>query len=324
MILLTGIAGFIAMHTAQHLLDNGNQVLGIDNLNNYYDPILKQARLNVLMSHSNKPEFLQLDLAEPKALQTAITPFAGEITHIIHLAAQAGVRYSLESPRSYVSANISGMLEVLECCRVLPNLRHLVYASSSSVYGANRKLPFCSTDRTDHPVSLYAATKKSGEVIAESYSRLYGIPMTGLRFFTVYGPWGRPDMAYYQFARNIVEDKPIQIYNYGNMRRDFTFIGDVVDGLVSVLYAPPSVDPPHRIYNLGNHHSESLSYLIELLEGYIGKLAIKEFVPIQKGDMQDTFADISDAAHDFGFAPKTSLKEGLKVFVDWFHLYYYL
>lgn len=322
MILLTGIAGFIGMHTALRLLASGVRIIGVDSMNSYYDPALKQARLVQLRPYINSGQlvFLEMDVAEPHALEKALKPYAGEITEIIHLAAQAGVRYSLEAPRTYIHANISGMMEILELARShIPNLKHLVYASSSSVYGANRELPFSLEQRTDHPVSLYAATKKAGEVLAESYARLYKIPMTGLRFFTVYGPWGRPDMAYFKFTKAILAGETIQVYNHGDMRRDFTFVEDIVDGILAVTAKPQGA---HRIYNLGNSRSEHLPDMIHLLEEYLGKKAVIEYLPMQAGDVQDTFADVSASTADFGFAPKTPLSEGLKPFVKWYREFY--
>lgn len=319
MMVVTGIAGFIGMHTARQLLSAGEQVIGIDSLNSYYDPALKQARLDSLKKEFPALTFIQLDLAEPEGLINALKPYAEKITHIIHLAAQAGVRYSMEAPRSYIASNINGFMEVLECCRQLPNLQHLIYASSSSVYGNRRDIPFAPTQRTDHPISLYAATKKSNEVIAESYAHLYGIPMTGLRFFTVYGPWGRPDMAYFKFTKAIVAGQPIQLYNHGDMRRDFTYIDDIVAGISALAKQPAK---GHRIYNLGNHRGENLRDMVGYLEEYLARTAVTELLPMQPGDVYETFADIADSARDFGYHPRTSLQEGLKSFVSWYRSFY--
>jgi UDP-glucuronate 4-epimerase len=319
MIVVTGIAGFIGMHTARHFLAAGEQVIGIDNLNSYYDPTLKQARLQQLQKDYPALIFLKVDLAEPQAFEQALAPYKNSITHIVHLAAQAGVRYSMEAPRSYIASNINGFVEVLECCRSLPALKHLVYASSSSVYGNRRDIPFSPEQRTDHPISLYAATKKSGEVIAESYAHLYGIAMTGLRFFTVYGPWGRPDMAYFKFTESIVAGTPIQLYNQGDMRRDFTYVDDIVQGIGAVTQLPAS---GHRIYNLGNHRGEQLRDLVAYLETYLERKAVVELLPMQPGDVYETFADITDSTRDFGYHPRTTLQEGLKPFVQWYRTYH--
>jgi UDP-glucuronate 4-epimerase len=321
MILVTGAAGFIGMHTTQTLLNAGHKVIGIDSMNSYYDPSLKAARLKINQTNDNF-KFAQLDIAEPGQLNDAVEPFKSEITHVVHLAAQAGVRYSIDAPRSYMS-NIVGTHEILELCRNdLPNLKHLVYASSSSVYGVNKEQPSRISQKTDSPVSLYAATKKSCEVIAESYSQLYKIPMTGLRFFTVYGPWGRPDMAYFKFTENILKGKPIQVFNNGDMRRDFTYVDDIVSGITAVMDHIPAQSTPHNIYNLGNNNSEKLMDMIGLLENYLGNKAIIEMLPMQQGDVYETYADISDSIKDFGFNPKTSLQEGLKSFVGWHQSFY--
>lgn len=321
-ILLTGVAGFIGMHTAKTLLKAGHKVIGVDAMNSYYDPALKQARLQQL---SNLPNFtfIQLDLAEPEALARSISTHGNDITHVIHLAAQAGVRYSLEAPRTYISSNICGTVEILELCRSnLPNLQHLVYASSSSVYGTNKEQPFSPQHRTDNPVSLYAATKKSCEILTESYSKLYNIPATGLRFFTVYGPWGRPDMAYFKFTQSILGNKTIQVYNNGDMRRDFTYIDDIVSGILSVMQKPPTVIPPHKIYNLGNSNNEALMDMIRFLEEHLDKKAVLEMLPMQAGDVYETFADITESTADFGFMPQTKLKDGLAHFTNWYREFY--
>ncbi|MFM9889829.1 MAG: SDR family NAD(P)-dependent oxidoreductase [Rickettsiales bacterium] len=319
MILVTGIAGFIGMHTARALLTAGEAVIGLDSLNDYYDPALKQARLAALTAEFPKLVFLQVDLAQPHALATAMAPYAEQLTHIVHLAAQAGVRYSIEAPRSYISANIAGTLEVLELCRSATQKTHLVYASSSSVYGNSADTPFTPAQRTDHPVSLYAATKKSVEVITDSYATLYDIKATGLRFFTVYGPWGRPDMAYFSFTKRILEGAPIAVFNHGDMRRDFTYIDDIVAGIMGAM---GRAGADHRIYNLGNHRSEKLMDMICYLETHLGHKAVLDMQPMQPGDVHDTFADISDSARDFGYAPKTLLADGLKSFVSWYRSHY--
>jgi UDP-glucuronate 4-epimerase len=319
MIVVTGAAGFIGMHVAKRLLEDGQRVIGIDNLNSYYDPALKQARLDVLKAAHPAFEFITLDLATPHGLMQVLKPHQADVSHIIHLAAQAGVRHSIDAPRDYISANISGHLEVLETCRALPALKQLVYASSSSVYGDSADKPFSPSQRTDHPVSLYAATKKSGEVIAESYAHLYGIAMTGLRFFTVYGPWGRPDMAYFKFTKSILAGQPIQLFNQGQMRRDFTYIDDIVNGVAGATLRPAL---GHHIYNLGNHRSETLRDMVRYLEEHLGQKAQVELLPMQPGDVVETYADIADAARDFNYQPTTALQDGLKSFVQWYRSYY--
>lgn len=319
MILLTGIAGFIGMHVARHFLQQGHHVIGIDSLNSYYDPALKQARLEQLRSAYPALTFLRLDLAGAESLSGALAPYRDAVTHVVHLAAQAGVRYSMEAPRSYIASNINGFLEVMEYCRQLPSLKHFVYASSSSVYGNSRDIPFVPGQRTDHPISLYAATKKADEILAESYAHLYGIPATGLRFFTVYGPWGRPDMAYFKFTGSIVAGQPIQLYNHGDMRRDFTYIDDIVAGIDAVTHMQAS---GHRIYNLGNHRSEQLRDLVAYLETYLGRKAVIELLPMQPGDVYETFADITDSQRDFHYHPRTTLADGLKPFVAWYRSFY--
>jgi UDP-glucuronate 4-epimerase len=304
-------------------LDRGRRVIAVDDLNNYYDPKLKEARLAQLRQLTDFT-FHQFDVAERGALP-ALVQTAPEIEQVVHMAAQAGVRYSLINPNAYVDANVTGQLEVLEACRRLPHLRHLVYASSSSVYGANTKLPFAVEDRVDHPVSLYAATKRSAELIAECYARLYALPATGLRFFTVYGPWGRPDMSAYIFTRAIFEDQPIQVFNHGDMRRDFTYIDDVIAGVLAALERPPVAEdghPPHQIYNLGNHRSEDLMRFLELLERACGRQAKKLFTEMQPGDVKETYADIETSRRDLGFQPKTTIDEGLPRFVEWFRRYH--
>ena len=322
-VLVTGVAGFIGCHIAHALLDRGQRVVGIDNLNDYYDPALKQARLTRLEARQGF-SFHRLDLADREALP-ALCAAMPEVEQAVHMAAQAGVRYSLDHPFAYVDANVTGQLVVMEACRRLPRLRHLVYASSSSVYGANTKLPFSVEDRVDHPVSLYAATKRAAELMAETYARLYELPMTGLRFFTVYGPWGRPDMAYYLFTKAILEGQPIRVFNKGEMRRDFTYIDDVVSGVLAALDHPPEATgeaPPHRLYNLGNNRSEDLMRFIAVLEQVCGRKAQKEFAAMQPGDVKETYADIAPARRDLGFDPKTTIDEGLSRFVTWYREHY--
>lgn len=324
-VLVTGVAGFIGMHVARALLARGEEVLGIDNLNSYYDPALKRARLAELERHPGF-RFHRLDLAEEDAVVGFARAHAREIRAVVHLAAQAGVRFSLERPMDYVRSNLVGHMVVLEVCRHhLPRLEHLVYASSSSVYGANEKVPFAVEDRVDRPVSLYAATKRADEILSQVYAHLYGIPQTGLRFFTVYGPWGRPDMAYYTFTDAIIAGRPITLFNEGRMRRDFTWIEDVVDGVLRALDRPPAAEanrPPHRLYNLGNHEPVELLHFVALLERAIGKKAEVHFAPIQPGDVVETFADIETTTRDLGWSPKTSLEEGLPRFVAWHRAYH--
>lgn len=319
-ILVTGAAGFIGARVCAHLLRRGDEVIGIDSLNAYYDPALKDARLKPLLDMAGFT-FVKGDIAEPETLAGATQ--GRTVTGIVHLAAQAGVRYSLDEPRAYIRANISGQLEILELCRRLGSIEHLVYASSSSVYGGNEKVPFSETDRVDTPVSLYAATKKADELMSHVYAHLFDIPLTGLRYFTVYGPHGRPDMAYWNFTKSILEDKPIQVFNHGQMWRDFTYIDDIVAGTVAVLDGPPkSGAPRHRIYNIGNNRPEKLSRFIEILEEIIGRKAIMTMAPMQPGDVVRTYADISAIERDYGFRPRTRLEDGLKAFVDWYRAYY--
>ncbi len=322
-IVVTGAAGFIGSHVSQALLARGETVVGIDDLNDYYDPALKQARLDQL---TNRPDFSfhKLNIADHAAVMAL---FQGQpaIDRVIHLAAQAGVRYSLTHPFAYVDANITGHLAIMEGCRRLPNLRHLVYASSSSVYGGNTKLPFAVEDPVERPVSLYAATKRAGELMAHCYGHLYRLPMTGLRFFTVYGPWGRPDMSAYIFTKAIFEGQPIHVFNKGDMQRDFTYIDDIVAGIVSALdRPPPDADgaPPHRVYNLGNHRSENLMHFIELIERSCNRKAEMIFEDMQPGDVQATYADIEASRRDLGFEPRTSIEEGIPRFVDWYRHYH--
>ncbi len=322
-ILVTGAAGFIGFHLCRALLARGETVVGLDNLNDYYDPALKKARLEALQEASGFT-FAALDIAERQSmLDFAETGRA--VTAVVHLAAQAGVRYSLENPAAYVEANVMGQLVMLEACRRLPRLRHFVYASSSSVYGANTKVPFAVGDPVEQPVSLYAATKRSAELIAATYARLHGMPMTGLRFFTVYGPWGRPDMAYFSFTKAILEGREIRVFNHGKMRRDFTDIGDIVPGILAAVDRPPAPRqdrPPHRLYNLGNHRPESLLHFIEVLERACGRKAKKRLVEMQPGEVLETYADIEDSRRDLGFDPKTRIDEGLPKFVRWYRDHY--
>ncbi len=331
-IVVTGVAGFIGYHVAQRLLATGQSIIGMDNLNDYYDLKLKADRLLRLQAYAQFT-FYEMDLSHDDALADMFRRH--EITHVIHLAAQAGVRYSLENPRAYIDSNVFGFMNILEVCRH-QHVEHLIYASSSSVYGANVKLPFSVHDAVDHPVSLYAATKKSNELMAHTYSHLFQIPTTGLRFFTVYGPWGRPDMAYYSFTQRIYAGEKIQVYNHGEMSRDFTYIDDIVEGVVRLLPKPPqpqldwdrvNPDPgssfaPYRIYNIGNHQPVNLMTFIHTLEKHIGKQAIIEFMPMQPGDVEATFADIEALTEAVGFQPTTSLDEGLKQFVAWYRDYH--
>ena len=321
-VLLTGAAGFIGYHTARALLRRGEEVVGIDNLNSYYDPSLKEARL-VGLRDLKGFRFHKVDLAERGGLAAAVKDHPG-IDRIIHLAAQAGVRHSLIDPHAYVAANIAGHLEVLEAGRHLKGLKHLVFASSSSVYGGNTKLPFAVEDPVDTPQSLYAATKKADELMSYSYSHLFRLPITGLRFFTVYGPWGRPDMAAWIFIKAIFEGKPIQLFTNGEMRRDFTFIDDVVAGVLGCLDRPPEDkgEPPYRIYNIGNNRCEELKHFLAVLEKAAGKKAVVQLAPMQPGDVAATYADITATSRDFGFEPKTSIEEGLPKFVEWYRGYH--
>ena len=321
-VLITGAAGFIGSHVAHVLLDRGDEVIGVDNLNDYYDPRLKEARLARLLARPGL-SFHKVDISDVAAMQDVTR--GKPIRKAVHLAAQAGVRYSLVNPYAYIQANLMGHTVVLEICRHLPNFEHLVYASSSSVYGGNTKLPFAVEDRVDNPVSLYAATKKADELISNSYSHLFRIPQTGLRFFTVYGPWGRPDMALFLFTKAILDGKPIQVFNNGNMQRDFTYVDDIVSGVVAALDRPPADDgksPPQKLYNIGNNRSEPLLRLIEVLEQALGRTAVKEFLPMQPGDVQATYADISAIQRDCGFAPTTPIDVGVPKFVAWYRDYH--
>jgi UDP-glucuronate 4-epimerase len=326
-ILLTGAAGFIGYHVASALLARGETVIGVDNLNAYYDPKLKEDRLAALPD-SGSFRFVRADFSDHEALETAL---AGQsFDRIVHLGAQAGVRYSIDNPRAYVAANLAGHLNLLELARHRA-VRHCVYASSSSVYGGNESLPFRVEDRVDHPISLYAATKKADELMSETYAHLYRVPLTGLRFFTVYGPWGRPDMAMWIFTRKILAGEPIQVFNHGRMRRDFTYIDDIVSGVIACLDNPPPDDGaakaggsvgPHRLYNIGNHRSEELLRMIGLIEQACGREAVREFLPLQPGDVPETFADIEPISRDLGFAPRTGIDEGVPRFVDWYRDYH--
>lgn len=321
-VLVTGAAGFIGYHVSEALLARGETVVGIDNVNDYYDVRLKEARLARLEGR-NGFSFRRVDIAEYDQTCEAIADFPG-INRIVHLAAQAGVRYSIENPFAYVRSNLMGHMTMLEISRHLTDFKHLVYASSSSVYGGNTKLPFAVEDRTDTPVSLYAATKKSDELMSHCYGHLYDVPQTGLRFFTVYGPWGRPDMAMYIFCKKIMAGEPIPVFNNGDMKRDFTFIDDIVSGVLASLDNPPvGADgaPPCRVYNIGNHRSEPLMRMIGLIEDALDKKAILDFQPMQPGDVKESFADISAISRDTGFAPTTPIDDGIPKFVEWFRSY---
>ena len=321
-ILLTGAAGFIGFHVAKTLLHRGEQVIGIDNLNEYYDVRLKKARLAILRAVPGF-SFVKLDVGDRNGV-LALAASRKDLRSIIHLAAQAGVRYSLENPYAYIDANVTGTLVMLEAARRIDGLTAITYASSSSVYGANRKQPFSVEDRVDQPVSLYAATKRSCELTAHTFSHLYGLPATGLRYFTVYGPWGRPDMAAYLFTRAILAGEPIKVFNEGRMARDFTYIDDIVAGTIAAHDRPPSaVDGiPHRLYNLGNHRPEKLLDFIAVLERLLGRTAQKELLPLQPGDVPESFADIESSRRDLGFEPKTTIEIGLARFVEWYKQYH--
>jgi UDP-glucuronate 4-epimerase len=320
-ILVTGAAGFVGYHVAEALLARGERVLGLDNLNSYYDPALKQARLARLAAHPAFA-FARVDLADRAAVEQALAQECSALTGVVHLAAQAGVRYSLEDPYAYVSANVMGHLVVLEAARRLPRLAHLVYASSSSVYGANSALPFCESDRVDTPQSVYAATKRADELLSYTYGHLYGLPQTGLRFFTAYGPWGRPDMAYYAFARAIVAGEPITLYDGGKVRRDFTYIDDVVAGVLGCLDRPPPAGLLGRVLNIGNHRSEPVSRLVRLLEDGLGRRAIIHHAERPRADVAETVADVDAIAALTGFAAGTDLADGIARFVGWFRRFH--
>lgn len=325
-ILVTGSSGFIGFHLSQRLLNDGYSVIGVDNMNDYYDVSLKQARLEILKPHGNFQFFL-LDLCDRTSLMELFRE--NKITTVVNLAAQAGVRYSLENPHAYVDSNLVGFVNILEACRH-HHIQHLVYASSSSVYGANKKIPFSTKDNVDYPVSLYAATKKANELMAHTYSHLYNIPTTGLRFFTVYGTWGRPDMAYFIFTKNILEGKKIKVFNYGNMQRDFTHIDDIIEGVVRVMKkipTPPTNNPnskaPYRLYNIGNNQPVKLIDFISAIEKSLGITAEKEFLPIQPGDVPITYADVDDLYQSVGFKPSTPIEKGIDEFVQWYRQYYH-
>jgi len=331
-ILVTGAAGFIGSTLSLKLLERGDEVVGIDNLNDYYDVNLKQARLERLRGYG-RFKFVKLEIADKKAIEDLFV--REKFQKVMHLAAQAGVRYSITNPHAYIDSNIVGFINILEGCRHNA-VEHLAYASSSSVYGANTKMPFSIHDNVDHPVSLYAASKKANELMAHTYSHLYNLPTTGLRFFTVYGPWGRPDMSLFMFTRNILEGKAIDVFNYGNHRRDFTYIDDIVEGVIRVIDKPAQAnvdwvgenpDPatslaPYRIYNIGNNNPVHLLTFIETLEKCLGKEAIKNLLPLQPGDVPDTYADVSDLVHDLGYKPATLLENGIGNFVEWYKDFY--
>jgi UDP-glucuronate 4-epimerase len=328
-VLVTGAAGFIGAATARALAERGEEVVGIDNLNDYYDPSLKQARLdNLARQYGNRFRFERVDFSDADALRALAETH--RFDSIVHLGAQAGVRYSLENPQAYVRSNLVGHCNMLELARAI-RPRHMVYASSSSVYGGNKSLPFRVEDRVDHPLSLYAATKKADELISESYASLYRLPLTGLRFFTVYGPWGRPDMAMWIFTKALFAGEPLPLYNGGEMRRDFTYIDDIVRGVIACLDSPPADDgatkaggsiAPHALYNIGNHRSEDLMRVVQLLEEATGRKALLDPQPMQPGDVKDTFADISAIERDLGFAPTTRIDEGVPRFVAWYREYH--
>lgn len=319
--LVTGVAGFIGFHVCQGLLNKGEEVVGVDNVNDYYDASLKEARLSLLTGRAGM-RFYRADIADCEAMESIAAEHT-DVTRIIHLAAQAGVRYSLVNPFVYAHSNVDGQLVMLEIARKLRHCSHFVYASSSSVYGANTKLPFSVEDRVDNPVSLYAATKKACELMAHSYSHLYSLPTTGLRFFTVYGPWGRPDMSVFLFVKAILEGKPIRVFNHGDMRRDFTYIDDVVNCVIALAADAPSTEAvPYRIYNIGNHRSESLMRFISVIENALGKKAEIVFEPMQTGDVKETLADIDAIRRDYGFEPEISIDEGVPRFVEWYRDFY--
>ena len=320
MILITGAAGFIGSHVARALLARGETVLGIDNLNAYYDVSLKQARLSRLESEKQFT-FQKIDISDRDGISSLAKEFPS-IDRIVHLAAQAGVRYSLIDPYAYVQSNVMGQVVMLELCRRLKDMRHIVYASSSSVYGGNTKLPFSIDDPVEQPNSLYAATKRADELIGHTYAHLFKIPSTGLRFFTVYGPWGRPDMAAFLFTRAIIAGEPIKVFNRGEMWRDFTYIDDIVDGVVRALDRPAGGTPPHKIYNLGNHKSEKLTDYIAAIEQALQRKAIIQLEPMQPGDVQSTYADIEASRRDLGFEPTTPINVGVPKFVDWYKEFY--
>lgn len=331
-ILITGIAGFIGFHLSRKLLNKSYQVIGLDNLNDYYDTKLKEGRLEILKQNKNFI-FHKKDLKDKEAIDNLFKEYKPD--YVINLAAQAGVRYSIENPYAYVDSNLIGFMNILEACRNYP-VKHLLYASSSSVYGGNKVAPFSTNHNVDHPVSLYAATKKSNELMAHTYSHLYGIPTTGLRFFTVYGPWGRPDMAYFSFTRDILAGKPIKVFNHGKMERDFTYIDDIVEGIYKLIDKIPVANKdwdeseedlstsfaPYKIYNIGNNNPVPLMRFINALEEALGEEAEKIYMDMQPGDVLRTYADVSDLEKDIGFKPSTSIEDGLKKFVEWYKEYY--
>ena len=331
-VLVTGAAGFIGYHVSERLLARGDEVVGLDNLNAYYDPALKQARLARLTANA-RFRFERLDLADRQGMEALFA--RGGFERVVHLGAQAGVRYSIENPHAYADSNLTGTLNVLEGCRH-QRVQHLVFASTSSVYGANTKMPFSVHQNVDHPLSFYAATKKSNELMAHSYASLYGLPVTGLRFFTVYGPWGRPDMALFLFARNILAGRPIDVFNYGKHRRDFTYVDDIAGGVVAALDHVAAPDPgwqgdrpdpatataPYRLYNIGNNRPVELMHYIEVLERCLGRKAEKNLLPLQAGDVPDTWADAEDLVRDVGYRPATPVEVGVQRFVDWYLDYY--
>lgn len=333
-ILVTGAAGFVGFHLSKKLLDGAYQVIGLDNLNNYYSPKLKQSRLELLNQYENF-EFHKIDLKNKTEIDAIFERY--QPTHVINLAAQAGVRYSIENPYAYVDSNLIGFINILEACRNYP-VEHLLYASSSSVYGGNKIAPFSTNHNVDHPVSLYAATKKSNELMAHTYSHLYGIPTTGLRFFTVYGPYGRPDMAYFSFTNAILEGKPIKVFNHGKMERDFTYIDDIVEGITKLINKAPKANKnwdeskddlstsfaPYKIYNIGNNNPVPLMRFINALESALGIKAEKIYMDMQPGDVQRTYADVSDLEREINFKPSTSIEDGLAKFVDWYKEYYHI
>lgn len=319
-IFVTGCAGFIGFHLSNRLLNDGYNVIGMDNLNDYYDVTLKKDRLNILRKHTNF-SFVEGSIEHFPLLETVFEK--SPIKIVFHFAAQAGVRYSLENPHIYIQSNLVGFENILECCNK-HKINHLIYASSSSVYGNNEKTPFSVHDRTDQPISLYAATKKANELMAYTYSHLYKLPTTGLRLFTVYGPWGRPDMALYKFTKAIYKQDPIEIYNYGNMKRDFTYIDDVIESIIRLMKKGPPIDatPAYKIYNIGNNNPVQISEFIEILEKQIGKKAVKHYSPLQSGDVLETFADIDDLIEDIQYKPKVTIKKGIKEFIKWYTDYY--
>jgi len=332
-ILVTGAAGFIGFHLSNYLLNRGDYVVGIDNLNSYYDVSLKQARLVQLEPHNKLFSFIPLDLADRERVNNLFAQYQFDV--VVNLAAQAGVRYSIKNPHAYIDSNIIGFTNVLEACRHY-GVKHLVFASSSSVYGANTKIPFSTHDNVDHPISLYAATKKANELMAHTYSHLYELPTTGLRFFTVYGPWGRPDMAYFSFTKAILSGQPIDVFNYGKMKRDFTYIDDIIEGVVRVIDTTPQSNPnwvsdipdpgssraPYKIYNIGNNSPVELMHFIEVIEQCLGIKAKKNMLPLQPGDVTITYADVDDLIQDVNFKPDTPIEVGVRQFVKWYREYY--